>query len=162
MTPLEARQAFKAIVNQVDSNMDTARRKAVMSDLEALRDQIPVSAKTLEVRNAINDTIADLADANIMVLIDRISERTSTLALDSAKLTAVARYADNVAKVLSLESATEFVNLAKDGLDRIEHVKVALETGDRLKIAASVEAALDFCLMLKIRAEAKIAELKDN
>ena len=48
------------------------------------------------------------------------------------------------------------------GLDRIEQVKVALETDDRLKIAASVESVLDFFLMLKIRAEAKMAELKNS
>jgi len=161
MTPLEARQAFKAILNLVDSNMDTAQRNAVMSDLEALRDQIPVSSKTLEVRNGINDTNADLADANMLALINRISERTATLASDSARLAAVTRYADNVAKVLSLEGATELINLAKDGLDRIEQVKVALENDDRLKIAASVESALDFFLMLKIRVEAKMAELKN-
>ena len=162
MTPQEARQAFKAVLNRIDSNMKTAQRDTVMSDLEALRDQIPVYSKTLEVRNAINDTIADLADANILELIKRVSERTSTLAQDSAKLTAVARHTDDVARALSLESATSFVNLAKDGLDRIKLVKDALETDDRLKIAASMEVAMDFLLMLKIRAEIRVAELKHS
>lgn len=161
MTPQEARLAFKEILNRIDSNMDTTRRDAVKSDLEALLGQIPVSSKTLEVRNAINDTIVDLASKNILKLIESISERTGALALDATKLTAATIQADKVAKDLSLESATEFVNLAKDGLGIIAEVKGALEADDRLKLSDSVESALEFFLMIKMRAEAKMLELKN-
>lgn len=162
MTPQEARLAFKAILNRIDSNMDNTRRTAVKTDLQALLNQIPVSSKTLAVRNAINDTIVDLSGDNILVIIERISDRTSALSLDTAKLKAVTAQADKVAKALSLESATEFVNLAKDGLDIIEKVKGAIEADDRLQLSDSVESALGFFLMIKFRAEAKMLELKNT
>ena len=162
MTPQEARLAFKAILNRIDSKMDNTRRDAVKADLEALLGQIPVSSKTLEVRNAINDTIIDLASKNILELIENISERTGALALNATRLTAATAQANKVARDLSLESATEFVNLAKDGLGIIADAKGALEADDRLKLSDSVESALEFFLMLKFRAEAKMLELKNT
>jgi hypothetical protein len=162
MTPQEARLAFKVILNRIDSNMNNTRRDAVKVDLEVLLGQIPVSSKTLEVRNAINDTIIDLASDNILEIIERISARTSAVAQDTAKLAAATAQADKVAKGLSLESATELVNLVRDGLGIIAEVKGALETDDRLKLSDSVESALEFFLMLKFRAEAKMLEFKNT
>ena len=147
---------------RINENITNEQRRTLIEELENLRDQVPVLTKTLEVRNAINDTIIDLADANIDVLVNNVNKRTSALSASIGGLNEVTEHTNKIAKILTLEGATRLVNMAKDGLGKIESIKNALDENDPQKVADSIQSALDFFNSVKAEAEAKMAELENS
>ncbi len=161
MTIEEAQKKLKNMLDQINGNLTNEQRDTLKEELKALLSQVPVRSKTLEVRNTINDTISDLADANIDVLVSNVEERTSALSAAIGGLNEVTDHANRVSKILTLEGANKIVDIAKEGFAKVEDLQKALDEGDPQKIGVSMQAASDFFSSIRAEAESKIAELKN-
>ena len=162
MTLEDAQKKLKIILDQINANLTNEQRDTLIEDLNALLNEVPASSKTLEVRNTINDTISDLAGANIDVLVGNVEKRSSALSAAVGGLNEVTEHANRVAKSLTLENANMIVGIAKEGFAKVDNLKKALAENNPQKINESILAVSDYLNSILAEAEAKIAELKNG